>query len=90
MDTRFELFNASFSMSEVQIMERNLIKNFIEKNCSRIHIIFQDHFNEIDNFEFFKTFADELKLKNWEVKLINYDWYEWPNTRLLYGKNLNF
>ncbi len=90
MDTQFELFNASFSMSEVQIRERILIKNFIKKNCSRIHIIFQDNFNEIDNFDFFKTFADELILKNWEVKIINYDWYEWSNTRLLYGKNLNF
>ena len=90
MDTQFELFNASFSMSEVNFKERNYIKKFVEKNCLRIHIIFQDNFNEIDNLSFFKNFANELKLKNWEVSLINYDWYDWPNTRLLYGKNLNF
>lgn len=90
MDTQFELFNASFSMSEVNFKERNYIKKFVEKNCLRIHIIFQDNFNEIDNLSFFKNFANELKLKNWEVSLSNYDWYDWPNTRLLYGKNLNF
>ena len=90
MDTQFELFNASFSMSEVNFKERNYIKKFVEKNCLRIHIIFQDNFNEIDNLSFFKNFANELKLKNWEVSLINYDWYDWPNIRLLYGKNLNF
>lgn len=90
MDTQFELFNASFSMSEVNLKERNYIKKFVEKNCLRIHIIFQDNFKEIDNLSFFKNFANELKLKNWEVSLINYDWYDWSNIRLLYGKNLNF
>ncbi len=89
-DTRFELFNASFSMSEVNLKERNYIKNFIEKNCSGIHIIFQENFNGIDNLSFFEHFASELKLTNWEVNLINYKWYEWSNTKLLYGKKLNF
>ena len=89
-DKQFEIFNASFSMSEINSNERNRIKNFIEKNCLRVHIIFQENFNEINNLSFFENFASELKLNNWEVSLVNYKWYEWANTRLLYGKNLNF
>ena len=89
LDSQFELFNASFSLSEVNLNERNSIINFVENNCSRIHIIFQDNFNQIENLSFFKTLESQLRYKNWEVNLINYEWYEWSKTRLLYGTNIN-
>ena len=61
------LFNASFSFSEISLIDRKNIENFILNKCIRFHIIYQDEFNNVDNQKYMSEFATKLKAKKWQV-----------------------
>ncbi len=72
----YEIFNASFSMSEVPIANRQGIENLIFNKCRRCFIIFQDSFNEINNNSYMHELAEKLKTRGWDVAIKKYSWYE--------------
>ena len=64
---KYCLFNASFSFSEVPLVHRKNIENFIINKCNRLHIIYQDNFNNMDNIKLMNEFALRLKSKKWKI-----------------------
>jgi hypothetical protein len=82
---RYCLFNASFSFSEVPLNQRKIIENFIKNKCKRIHIIYQNNFNDVDNIEYMKKFALKLRNKNWKISFKPYG-YEAESKYIMYGK----
>tara|TARA_B100001059_G_scaffold221859_1_gene245262 strand:+ start:838 stop:1209 length:372 start_codon:yes stop_codon:yes gene_type:complete len=49
LDNDYEIFNACFSFSETSIELREYIETFITDKFKKLHIIFQNKFNDIDN-----------------------------------------
>ncbi len=67
LKNKYCLFNASFSFSEVPLIYRKKVEKFIINNCNRIHIIYQNNFNNLDNIKYMDEFAGRLKSKKWKV-----------------------
>lgn len=82
----YEIFNASFSMSEVPIANRENIENLIFNKVLRCFIIFQDNFNNINNKSYMYELAEKLEAKSWDVAIEKYDWYG-TGCHTLVGKN---
>lgn len=81
----FDVFNASFSLSEVPLTDRDIIEKFIMNNFKSVHIIFQDNFNGIDNIEYMCHFKKRLEARGWVIEILKYDWYGWSSAWVLRG-----
>lgn len=82
---KYCIFNASFSFSEIPIKDRVIVEDFIIKNCEKIHIIFHDNFNEIDNNIYMREFLKKLNATGWKAKIKVYDYFANKETKVLYG-----
>lgn len=80
LKNKYCLFNASFSFSEVPLVQRKNIENFIINKCKRIHIVFQNNFNNVDNIKYMNQLALKLRSKKWKVFFKSYG----------YGSNTKF
>ena len=83
----YEIFNASFSFSEISLEKRRDVENFIITKCERLHIIFQSNFHDIDNKKYMNDFAIRLKAEGWQVSIKPYDWYGWDSTSVMTAKS---
>ena len=81
-----DVFNASFSFSEVPRSYRERVEAFIVNNSKNVHIIFQSRFNGIDNLEYMGDFKKRLETNGWLVKIEKYDWYGRDSAWLLSGR----
>jgi len=86
LNKKYCLFNASFSFSEVPLNERKNIERLIMNKCKRLHIIFQDKFNGVDNIKYMNEFALKLKEKNWKIFFKPYG-YESHSKFIMCGVN---
>jgi len=75
-DLKYDIFNASFSMSEVPLAHRAEIESLILNKCHRCLIIFQDNFNGIDNNSYMTELRQNLINKGWDVVIKKYQWYD--------------
>ena len=87
LNDNYEIFNASFSFSETPLEKRRDVENFIIKKCSKLHIIFQSNFNNIDNKKYMSDFAIRLKTEGWQVFIKPYDWYGWDSVSVMTAKS---
>ena len=87
LNGNYEIFNASFSFSEISLEKRREIENFIIKKCSKLHIIFQSNFNNINNNKYMNDFSTRLKAEGWQVSIKPYDWYGWDSVSVMTGKS---
>ena len=89
IDKSFDVFNATFSLSESPVYVRKKITNYIKTNVDSFFIVFQSNFDGHDNEALFKEFTNELSdLFRIEKKL--YKWYAPRNDAfLLTGKKFN-
>lgn len=85
LNGRYDLFNASFSFSEISENKRLKVENFILKKCDRFHIIYQNIFNNIDNDKYIKNFQKKFRLKKWKVFIKPFDYYGSDNKFIIYG-----
>lgn len=67
LKNKYCLFNASFSFSEVPVDQRKNIEDFIINKCKRVHIIYQNNFNNVDNIKYMSKFALKLRSRKWKV-----------------------
>ena len=72
----YDIFNASFSMSEVPLARRVEIENLIFNKCIRCFIIFQDNFNGINNNSYMFELNKKLLDNGWHVVIEKYKWYD--------------
>jgi hypothetical protein len=86
LDNDYEIFNACFSFSETPLELRENIDTFITDKFKKLHIIFQNKFNDIDNLEYMKNFSSRLKNKGWSVNLRNYEWHH-SKSKFLFTAN---
>lgn len=86
---RIDIFNASFSFSELPLVFRQDIESFILENCLRLHIIFQNYFRGVDNLSYMNNFSKRLERAGWDIVLKSYDWYGPDSARVLYGRKLS-
>ena len=84
LKNKYCLFNASFSFSEMPLVQRKNIENFIINKCKRIHIVFQNNFNSVDNIKYMKKFALKLRARNWKVSFKPYG-YGSGSKYVMYG-----
>jgi hypothetical protein len=82
---RYEIFNASFSFSEVSVNDRSRIEDFIINKLMGVHIIFQSSFNGVDNIKYMNEFKIRLEQHDWRVTIEQYDWYGWSDAFVLTG-----
>ena len=89
LNTKYDLFNASFSFSEISENKRSNVENFILKKCDRFHIIYQNNFNNLDNIKYMKNFQKKFRLKKCKVYIKPYKYYGSNNKYLIYGISPN-
>jgi len=87
LNDNYEIFNASFSFSEISLEKRRDVENFVIEKCSKLHIIFQSNFNDIDNKKYMNDFSIRLKGEGWQVSIKPYDWYGWDSTSVMTAKS---
>lgn len=84
----FDVFNATFSLSESPLYVRDKIKNYLKTNVESFFIVFQSSFDGHDNELLFEEFTNELS----SIFLIEKKLYKWyaPRTDafLLTGKKI--
>ena len=85
LNGRYDLFNASFSFSEISEKKRLNVENFILKKCDRFHITYQNKFNNIDNVKYMKNFQKKFRLKKWKVFIKPFNYYGSDNKFIIYG-----
>lgn len=85
LKSSIELFNASFSFSEIPLSSRKAVEKFIITNCNKIHIIFQSNFHQIDNNKYMFELKNRLIDKGWTISVKPYHWYGWDNCFVLFG-----
>ena len=86
---KYDVFNASFSFSEVPLQQRSLIEQCLLSQFNNVHIIFQDNFNGVDNTVYMRELQNLLTSHGWSVRIRNYEWYEWNSATLLVGSRIN-
>ena len=74
IDGKFDVFNASFSLSETPFETRVEVLDFIKNNCKNFLIIFQKEFLEYDNLSYFKNWITEFSTTH-KCNIENYSWY---------------
>jgi hypothetical protein len=85
-EVNYDLFNASFSLSETDEEYRIEIMRFIEKRCKSFFIIFQSQFLDSNNVVLMNKFQSDLRSK-FETKISKYTWYLPRNdVYVLFGK----
>ena len=83
LNSRYDVFNASFSFSEIPLESRVSVEYFIIKKCDTAHIIFNKNFNDIDNVIYMNDFATKLITKGWQVSIKPYHWFGWETCMLM-------
>lgn len=85
-ENNIDIFNASFSFSELPLDKRENIIKFIQRKCNAFFIIYQEKFNDIDNKKYMENLKNNFKDNNWFVKIENYKWYLSKDCHIIYGK----
>lgn len=85
LNKKYEIFNACFSFSETPLVLRETIEYKIFNNFEKLHIIFQERFNDIDNLKYMEAFSNKLRNKGWQVSLDQYKWYRSKSKYLLFA-----
>jgi hypothetical protein len=76
LECEFNIFNASFSFSEMPIEDRLKVEDQIIKYAGAAHIIFQPSFNGVDNEQHMNKFKCRLKASGWKAIIIKYEMYD--------------
>jgi len=87
-NSEFDIFNASFSFSEVPIEDRKTIEKFIYERCKRIFIIFQEEWKDNNNIDYMKSLLHTLIEKGWHAEIRPYEEYGWKSINVLVGKKI--
>jgi hypothetical protein len=82
---RYDLFNASFSFSEMPENKRLTVENFILAKCNSFHIIYQSNFDNINNVNYMDNFAKKARSNKWKVFIKPYKYHESDNKYIMYG-----
>lgn len=89
-EEEYDLFNATFSLSETPNHIRDRAIKFATSNCKNLFIVFQHYFGTYQNLEYFSIFRESMEKSNWKVSIERYGPYGTrDDVSVLYASNLD-